>query len=252
MRAHKLIKLLQTREPGDSDGANFLGYMEKTIKKAAKFFFFTDALPTPSLLEWQNLPFPIVYFEMEKRDEAAEVKHMILIAEQEEKDEEIRCYLFQGRKGTEIHPQNLVIGISWVEETRMYRFKVGRATEYFKETPEEGLIQMGQIAGANLMMLCQILNCTNVDSNVTLPDAALNKKRIKNGKLPLFEYRTLTIRHRNPTTGGVELEGDRNSPRLHLRRGHIRRHPTAGNIWVRNCVVGDQSIGVIKKDYKVT
>lgn len=52
-------------------------------------------------------------------------------------------------------------------------------------------------------------------------------------------------------SSGRDMASSHASPRQHLRRGHIRRHPTAGNLWVNSCVVGDPSNGVINKSYAV-
>lgn len=50
---------------------------------------------------------------------------------------------------------------------------------------------------------------------------------------------------------GPPLGGSHASPRTHLRRGHIRQHPTAGRIWVNSCVVNPTAIGTVNKDYRI-
>jgi len=98
----------------------------------------------------------------------------------------------------------------------------------------------------------EVLACSNVEFIDHPAPKFINRKRIKKGKLPLVSYKTLHIvidkanRVSNPS-GGTHA-----SPRLHLRRGHIRRLPSGNRIWIQSCLVGDESQGVIKKDYAVT
>lgn len=47
-------------------------------------------------------------------------------------------------------------------------------------------------------------------------------------------------------TGGTHA-----SPRLHDRRGHLRRLRGGKNVWVRPCKVGDASLGAVFHDYEV-
>ncbi len=41
------------------------------------------------------------------------------------------------------------------------------------------------------------------------------------------------------------------SPRLHDRRGHLRRLASGKNVWVKSCKVGDASKGAIFHDYAI-
>lgn len=95
------------------------------------------------------------------------------------------------------------------------------------------------------------LACSNVIESDQKAELKLNKSRTKKGKQPFFNYKILTIdtqKHRNDKKGGAS--STHNSPRAHLRRGHIRRLEDR-NVWVNPCVVGDKTKGVIDKEYKV-
>lgn len=96
-----------------------------------------------------------------------------------------------------------------------------------------------------------ILNCSNVYINSNAAPGKLNKKRIKKGKVPLYEYKTLHFKIPNKYSKkeGV-INGGRNSPRVHLRRGHIRNCGDV-SIWVQPCVVGSKQRGIVHKDYDV-
>lgn len=104
-----------------------------------------------------------------------------------------------------------------------------------------------------ILSLIEALSCKNVSTEILQPASKSNDKRIRKGKLPFYETRSLVI-----NAGKTEYRGDGQhqggthaSPRQHLRRGHIRRLPS-GNYWVNSCVVGDPTKGKISKRYEVT
>jgi hypothetical protein len=105
----------------------------------------------------------------------------------------------------------------------------------------------------SLWQFCLTVNCSNVRAVDVPPAAALNKKRIKNGKLPLFTYKVLQLPE--PVASGrgasVQLEGQRNSPRMHLRRGHPRRLQTGKMTYVRAAIISAASEGMVDKSYVV-
>ena len=104
-----------------------------------------------------------------------------------------------------------------------------------------------------ILELIEALSCKNITTEpINKIDQAKANRRFKDGKLPLYETRILTVdtsAYHNEKLGMTAT--DRASVRQHLRRGHIRRHPTAGNIWVNSCVVGHAELGVINKSYDV-
>ncbi|HRD87801.1 MAG TPA: hypothetical protein PK752_05995 [Accumulibacter sp.] len=96
------------------------------------------------------------------------------------------------------------------------------------------------------------LNCTNVRSVDYEPPVAINKKRQKAGKPPIFTYKTLHIlageRSASHDKRADDAEAKR-SPRLHFRRGHFRRISGDRMTWVQPCMVGDQRLGMVQKAY---
>jgi len=101
---------------------------------------------------------------------------------------------------------------------------------------------------AQVHLLCRflsVLNCRNVGTQAIPPSAALNKKRTTAGKPPIYEYKVLILK-----ASGARLSGDGShaSPRVHLRRGHLKRRKT-GTFWWQPHVVGDRERGVVVKDY---
>lgn len=83
----------------------------------------------------------------------------------------------------------------------------------------------------------------------TVPNTFINKKRLKKGKLPLFDWHTVTIERSSAQR--APAGGTHASPRLHDRRGHWRKHPTGKRVWVKPCKVGDARLGIVFKDYLV-
>lgn len=76
-----------------------------------------------------------------------------------------------------------------------------------------------------------------------------NRRKIAQGKVPTYEWRTVTI---EPTKPRQESQGGTHaSPRQHDRRGHLRRLASGKTVWVRHCKVGHPNKGVIFHDYKV-
>ena len=101
-----------------------------------------------------------------------------------------------------------------------------------------------------IMSFLAALACVNVVPVETPAPTKLNKKRAKRGKKPILSHWTLVIKNRNGTVGPGG-GGSHASPRLHLRRGHIREYKPGSYTWVQPCVVGTNKDGMVTKDYKL-
>lgn len=102
-----------------------------------------------------------------------------------------------------------------------------------------------------LIQACSVINCANVSTDEIAPPAALNKKRQANGKQPFFSYKVLQLAQERPAAGGSAVGGHHASPRMHLRRGHLRRLDTK-TVWVRPAMISANSPrGAVHKDYAV-
>lgn len=104
------------------------------------------------------------------------------------------------------------------------------------------------------MEFMEAMSCSNVVPRVheSAPKAAVNERRIKQGKPPLYETKVLAIDYsmiggRSPSGGGGE--SGRASPRMHLRRGHFRRISEGRQIYIPAMVVGKREHGIIEKSY---
>ena len=137
-------------------------------------------------------------------------------------------------------------GEMFIEDGRR-KFAVYKEFERDKIQVRE-LLKLSYILEQTLLAL----HCTNVRSVDNQPSAALNKKRKKAGKPPLFTYKTLHIvsgersGHYSQSEDNDEVN---RSPRLHFRRGHVRHIGDGRITWVQQCMVGKRRAGVVEKSY---
>jgi hypothetical protein len=84
---------------------------------------------------------------------------------------------------------------------------------------------------------------------LTLPQTFTNRRKIAMGKTPTYDWHTVTI---GPKQSKSESQGGSHaSPRLHDRRGHLRRLRNGKNVWVLPCKVGNAALGTVFHDYEV-
>lgn len=101
-----------------------------------------------------------------------------------------------------------------------------------------------------LLKFLTALQCRNVVRLQLDPPAALNKARLKRGKQPLFSYWVLHLQSERQARGEALSKSDRAGPRVHLRRGHVRRCASGIKTWVAECIVGNAKAGMVHKDYR--
>ena len=117
--------------------------------------------------------------------------------------------------------------------------------DYYLHLPMDGVVSLEE--------LLEALSCTNVHhSPINKVDAGKNARRVRDGKLPIYETRFLWIDAPGNRSGGAAIGSvDRSGPRQHLRRGHIRRLAGGKRTWVNSCVVGSPALGSIEKSYGI-
>lgn len=96
-----------------------------------------------------------------------------------------------------------------------------------------------------------LINCSNIIIKDNQPSKFINQKRKKKGKAPLFCYKTLHIDTGERTETKGSGTGTHASPRVHLRRGHIRKLANGKTVWVQPCLVGNKDNGIVHKDYSL-
>lgn len=108
-------------------------------------------------------------------------------------------------------------------------------------------LSIGFDAVTELMMM---LSLSNVGTRKINAPEKLNKKRLRSGKLPLYDYHVLTI----DGSDVCDISGSEQSDRVirsHFRRGHIRKLGDGRKIWVRATFVHGKADGFVDKDYLV-
>ena len=118
--------------------------------------------------------------------------------------------------------------------------------EAFRLTEEHYTVGLCIYAAASL----EVFSCSNVEQVEHKPPKQINESRLRKGKVPFFSWKTLHISGVSEQ-GEAKTEGGHNSPRLHFRRGHIRRLNNGRRTWVRSCLVGDKQAGFSGHDYEV-
>jgi hypothetical protein len=100
-----------------------------------------------------------------------------------------------------------------------------------------------------IVAVCVAMDAQLVDTEEVVPDAPLNKKRIKNGKPPIRAFNVVDlarrIRQRHQSTAS-EYKG---VVRLHLRRSHFRHYEDGRRVRIPWTLVGNPDLGFIDKHY---
>lgn len=160
------------------------------------------------------------------------------------------CTFWFHRNHIELEGTAITKGLGYVHSyPRLFAY----IYERFKDDPdglEDEIHSELKIGMDAVIEFCLTVNCENVQQTVIPAAEALNKRRIERENEPFDSYRVLTIP--GAVAGGTNAStGTHASPRLHLRRGHLRRLASGKVTWVRHTVVGDGSKGVAEKTYKV-
>lgn len=145
-------------------------------------------------------------------------------------------------------------------ESRMHGFPVSLCPDMLEQSQnvdDKDALEcaMKDIASevSAVLELCEALSCSNVHHEIIEPvNHAVNQRRVRNGKVPMYETRTLWIDVPGADKGSSEWQGGTHrSPRQHLRRGHIRNLQSGKKVWVNATIVGAKESGFIHKTYGV-
>jgi len=122
----------------------------------------------------------------------------------------------------------------------------------------ERLMRAQRDASDEAFSLIHLLAALNIDKGrceILPAPHKLNKKRAKKNRVPLHEYKILDIvadvmqaekPANKPHQGGTHA-----SPRMHKRRGHVRRLRSGRATWVRDAIIGKPGTGAVEKEYSV-
>lgn len=189
---------------------------------------------------WQIIkpPFPVTALEFSYEIEHVRKSGLLLCVESLDAD------------GFYVIPAEKVRGGGWItgEPIRGWRNEAGVLIfETSSKTEPSGVLIARWALAATVFNL---LECVNVQVIDNPAPQRLNSKRVAKGNVPLYSFKTLRLGLPNERCNGAALGGTHASPRLHLRRGHIRNLADGRRIWVQSCVVG-VGPGVVEKDYRL-
>lgn len=264
MRFHKLEESIRTPFGmwmlGIGNGsANFA----QLVRDAQKFYVgdvcAIEGIAQPK--DFPRLPYRMCVFEFQDADPKGIKRPFFLLCEEfgdsDNRSDTIRLHSFIPYP-TPGNMDDIWLHSGWIDvnrETDAYSIFVNKKTlefldegEGFKRLADANAIEQSIISSAQ--WLCQflaVLNCSNVELTEVGEPKFLNKKRQKNGRVKIYSYKILVLKTRNQRF--AIGNGTHESPRIHLRRGHIKRRKT-GNFWWQPCVVGDLKKGIVMKDYK--
>lgn len=175
---------------------------------------------------------------------------IIIVAEQNDNQIIARMLLYEKTSKTWITLPTAFLTRSTIFN-ESFEFEIFDLSKKFSVIAKAKRLQCGKRIARHLFDLLEALNCKNVYmQNLEFIDDLKNERRIKAGKLPLYETKILVVDSKPKEIDPNWKGGTHASPRQHLRRGHVR-HYDSGNIWINNCIVGKSSNGRIDKSYEV-
>jgi hypothetical protein len=128
-------------------------------------------------------------------------------------------------------------------------------TQFFKangnSTP--GSEPLVQVISHQVRAICIALDAEAAVTDTVRAPHKLNRAREKRGRLPLYDYHVVKLNRRErgtPLPLDQQTHGERNSPRLHLVRGHFRHYPNH-KTWIKWFFRGNPDLGFIDKEYRL-
>lgn len=236
------------------------------VRDAQKFYVgdvcVLEGIKTPEARLFPRLPYPMCVLEFQDIDPTNVKRPFFALAEElgysdATKDcMRVHSFIPYPMPGNE---DDLWLHSGWIEVNRTtgtYDSFLNKLTLKFLDSgngfnrlADADTIEFSVVSAAQFVAIfLSVLNCSNVEISEVGEPKFLNKKRLKKGKVPIYSYKTLVLKSRQQRlmTNG---HGTHESPRIHLRRGHIKRRKT-GNFWWEPCVVGDRARGIVMKDYR--
>lgn len=244
MRFHQLEEALRNHELFLAPAAGLEEYSRvadsslKVLTQSVKFYLGdVNKLPLlPKDIAEVRFPFPVCAFEISYRQTVGPdgVGIVITVHKGPERTE---FFLFEKLSvGWALTAQTVLLG-----DRRFVKTGVNRELADIAEQQGKFICNVA----CAVVAAVEVMNCSNVTTEEVAAPAKLNAKRARSGKPPIYSYKVLVLKRHGARAA---LGGTHESPRVHLRRGHIKRRAT-GNFWWQPCVVGEKSRGMVHKDY---
>lgn len=284
LRAHQIIDGLQGKEDLviamrglNSERVKPIAQQFSTMLNNAQKFLLTEDIPFPEanskldlIPEAANLPADICYFERTQPQAGTWGALCFDISEAVttylptgDLSPKWACVLFIKSLGAKVWAMSPVVTTVYLNTENKIKLST---VEMFPPTgekrnaddleAEKSMSGLTRAAASEIMFFLQMLSCSNVTMTKIEKPHALNKKRLAKKLAPVDAYHILHLpQHVTPQydTYPWSEDGKRTSPRLHFRRGHVRRVFRNGVpehlTWVSHCMVGDSALGEVMKHY---
>ena len=200
-----------------------------------------------------NLPYELIVIEMDSFVSGPTQDTPMLILLKQVDDFVLMQFAIKGSDWEILEKNNELVSLQFNVRTKDLTLMVALGDE---DSEKEVAEQLDGFLFRSGFAIFVSFVCALSCGNTVIEDSSIQPSKIKNsirkskGKLPFFTHKILTIDTQSSTKNQSTKSGSHNSPRVHLRRGHIRRLPNK-NVWVNSCVVGDKSKGMVSKDYLV-
>ena len=183
-------------------------------------------------------PFEKCMVVWQGKTENHEIYEMLMTVVGTDPEEGIVISVYKGPHGK--MPRKMPMMAYFIDDENI---RFGPAEEGGKIEEQDGIMILGVI-GVWYRLLSQ--GCASYKPVVA--DTFTNRRKIAAGKKPSYDWTTVMIEPAKPRS--EHQGGTHASPRLHDRRGHLRRLRSGKNVWVKPCKVGDARKGVIFHDYQ--
>lgn len=116
-------------------------------------------------------------------------------------------------------------------------------------------LKIGTIVSQQIRAIAITLDAEIVSAEINRAPHRLNTERVKRGKLPLYDFHTLSLANRGPRPlprqpDPYASDEPHHQKRLHFRRGHWR-HYQSHKTWIKWMLVGNPDLGRIEKAYRL-
>lgn len=207
-----------------------------------------------------HLPFPVIALEFYSNLGDDQIPTIIFAVEQED---DIAIEFGIKSEGKWQFIEDVIFYLN----RQHYGVRAGRFGEQKEHDPQrvELIEWCGKTAYIAVAQLICALACSNVNisDHSAKPSALKQQMRKGKNKLPLYSYKTLTVKVGKNDDDAITLDANEDesqdhsgkqthTKRSHLRRGHPRVYASGHKIWVNSCNVGNKKLGRVEKSYELT
>ncbi len=197
-----------------------------------------------------DLPFPRVVFEHFFPQEQSQCVYLF-----EKTDRGIRGAEFRRPAGVDFFLSTgfvaTMLSCRDVEGAFRYTASIASCPHIWIGDADASSREIGNLFDS-LFTLLGVLNATGAHREMIAAPAKLNAQRARRSKPLVPGHRRVILRPASSIASVIGAAGGGHaSPRMHVRRGHIRRLETGKMTWVRPCVVGDPGRGAVSHSYVV-